>query len=163
MNRLLLFGFFFISGFCSLLYQVVWTRLAFASFGIIAAVVSVVISVFMLGLAVGSWQGGRWIGPLVRQSGLSAIFFYGLVESLIGVGTFAVPALFKSGTRLLLSAGEMGSARYLFFSAMVICQYLLQKLTGRSPLQGLLPVSKMIRSMDASEKRRRDVHSGQQS
>ena len=49
-SRSLLFVFFFISGFSSLVYQVVWTRLAFASFGIITPVMSVVISVFMLGL-----------------------------------------------------------------------------------------------------------------
>jgi spermidine synthase len=56
-----LFLLFFLSGFCSLLYQVVWMRLAFASFGVITPVMSVVISVFMLGLAIGSWAGGRWI------------------------------------------------------------------------------------------------------
>ncbi|HEX3359170.1 MAG TPA: hypothetical protein VHS31_19480, partial [Tepidisphaeraceae bacterium] len=64
---------FFLSGFASLVYQVVWTRLAFASFGIIAPVLSIVLSVFMLGLAVGSWAGGRIIGPLVKKTNLSAI------------------------------------------------------------------------------------------
>ena len=57
----ILFLLFFLSGFCSLLYQVVWMRLAFASFGVITPVMSVVISVFMLGLAIGSWAGGKWI------------------------------------------------------------------------------------------------------
>jgi len=54
-----LFTLFFCSGFCSLLYQLVWLRLAFASFGIITPVLSVVISVFMLGLGVGSVVAGR--------------------------------------------------------------------------------------------------------
>jgi hypothetical protein len=50
---------FFCSGFCSLLSQVVWLRLAFASFGIITPVLSVVISVFMLGLgSVRLWLAG---------------------------------------------------------------------------------------------------------
>ena len=53
--RQVLFLLFFISGFSSLVYQVVWTRMAFASFGIITPVLSVVLSVFMLGLAIGSW------------------------------------------------------------------------------------------------------------
>jgi hypothetical protein len=48
-TRQVLFLLFFVSGFCSLVYQVVWTRMAFASFGIITPVLSVVISVFMLG------------------------------------------------------------------------------------------------------------------
>ena len=42
-RKRLLFELFFVSGFCGLLYQVVWVRLAFASFGIIAPVISVVI------------------------------------------------------------------------------------------------------------------------
>lgn len=42
--RLLLSALFFVSGFCSLLYQVVWLRLAFAQFGIVTPVLSVVVS-----------------------------------------------------------------------------------------------------------------------
>ena len=57
-TRRVLFLLFFLSGFCSLVYQVVWTRMAFASFGIILPVLSVVLSVFMLGLSVGSWRVG---------------------------------------------------------------------------------------------------------
>ncbi len=111
---------FFLSGFSSLIYQVVWTRMAFASFGIIAPVLSVVLSVFMLGLAVGSWAGGRWIGPLVRRTGLSAALFYGAAELLIGVGALAVPTSFGLGERLLLTTGQVDSARYLFLSAIAL-------------------------------------------
>ena len=52
-KRVVLFLLFVASGFCGLLYQVVWIRLAFAAFGVITPVLSVVISVFMLGLALG--------------------------------------------------------------------------------------------------------------
>src|ERR1700685_1959138 len=61
-NRRRLYLLFFLSGFCSLVYQMVWTRLAFASFGIITPVLSVVISVFMLGLAAGAGVGRRGRG-----------------------------------------------------------------------------------------------------
>src|SRR5439155_2839368 len=94
--------------------------LAFASFGIITPVLSVVISVFMLGLALGSWAGGRWIEPLTQSTGRSALFFYALAELIIGIGAFAVPALFALGNRLLLASGEMGSVRYLSLSALVL-------------------------------------------
>src|SRR3954469_20277570 len=100
-TRRTLAALFFLSGFSSLVYQVVWTRLAFASFGIIAPVLSVVLSVFMLGLAVGSWAGGRMILPLVGRTGRSAIYFYAMAEMLIGAGAFAVPALFKTSEHLL--------------------------------------------------------------
>jgi spermidine synthase len=116
----ILFALFFVSGFCGLLYQVVWMRLAFASFGIITPVLSVVISVFMLGLACGSWAGGKWIGSLGRRLKISAIFLYAIAEFMIGLGAFAVPTLFTLGESVLLSAGESDSLRYLFFSAVVI-------------------------------------------
>ena len=57
----LIFVCFFISGFCSLLYEVLWTRLAFAHFGIITPVLSLVVSVFMLSLIhiYGTWRCGE--------------------------------------------------------------------------------------------------------
>jgi predicted membrane-bound spermidine synthase len=64
--RLLLFLMFVVSGSCGLVYQVVWLRLAFASFGVVTPVLSLLISVFMAGLALGSWAGGRSIGWIVR-------------------------------------------------------------------------------------------------
>src|SRR5437667_8615474 len=124
-TRRLLFLLFFLSGFSGLVYQVVWTRMAFASLGIITPVLSVVISVFMAGLSVGAWAGGQWIGPLARKSGLSAVFFYALTELMIGVGAFAVPKLFAAGEQMLLSAGETDSFRYLLFSAVVLALSIL--------------------------------------
>jgi predicted membrane-bound spermidine synthase len=56
------FFFFFISGFCSILYEIIWLRLAMAQFGVTSALVSIVLSVFMAGLGLGSWGSGRWIG-----------------------------------------------------------------------------------------------------
>lgn len=119
-KRPVIFTLFFISGFCGLVYQIVWTRLAFASFGIITPVMSVVISVFMLGLSVGSWAGGRYVATLVRRTGLSAAGLYALAELMIGLGAFAVPTLFRLGEQILLSSGQSDSARYLFSSAVVL-------------------------------------------
>ena len=118
--RRVLFFLFFLSGFCSLVYQVVWTRMAFASFGIITPVLSVVLSVFMLGLAVGSWAGGRFIASLVEKTGLSAVVFYASAEFLIGLGAFAVPKLFAAGEHFLLAAGQTNSIGYLSLSALVL-------------------------------------------
>src|SRR5580704_5055350 len=119
-NKQRLYLLFFISGFCSLVYQMVWTRLAFASFGIITPVLSVVLSVFMLGLGLGSWAGGRWIEVLTRRAGVSAIIFYAAAEFLIGLGAFAVPKFFAAGERLLLNSGETDSFNYLCLSALVL-------------------------------------------
>ena len=116
----LLFLLFFVSGFCGLLYQIIWLRIAFASFGVIPQILSVVISVFMLGLSLGSWAGGKWIPSLKKKLNLSAIIFYSLAEIVIGLGAFVVPHLFTFGETLLLPLGEVNSTKYLFFSALIL-------------------------------------------
>jgi len=123
--RHLLFIFFFVSGFCSLLYQIVWTRMAFASFGILTPVLSVVLSVFMLGLAVGAWGGGKLATARSSKNGASALKMYAAAEFLIGVGAFAAPWFFSIGERLLLSTGEMNSITYLSASALILAVSIL--------------------------------------
>src|SRR5437763_6973908 len=116
-RRQILFLVFFVSGFSGLVYQVVWTRMAFAVFGIIAPVLSVVISVFMLGLCLGAWAGGKSIGWLTSRTRSSAIVFYMATELIIGVSAFAVPFLFEISGKMLLASGAMDSVSYLLFSA----------------------------------------------
>jgi spermidine synthase len=118
--RRLLFLLFFLSGFCSLAYQIIWLRLAFASFGVITPVLSVVVSVFMAGIFVGTLAAGKWIRRLTKFSKLSAIYFYALVEIVVACGAFAVPKLFAIGESSLLSVGESNSFAYLFYSALII-------------------------------------------
>ncbi len=112
---------FFISGFCGLLYQTIWLRLAFAEFGVITPIVSLVVSVFMLGLGLGSWSGGRYISSWKKMMGGSAITVYALIEIFIGLGAFVVPALFRYGANLSDSlTGGTGTWLYLTGSAIVI-------------------------------------------
>ena len=73
--KTLLFFLFFVSGFCGLLYQIVWLRISFISFGVIYPIVSVVISVFMLGLSLGSWAGGKWISYLKKKNKFFSHYF----------------------------------------------------------------------------------------
>ena len=123
--RRLIFLLFIVSGFCGLLYQVIWIRLAYASFGVITPVMSVVISIFMLGLLLGSAAGGPLVKKLVRRFGKSSIFFYGLAEIGIGLGAFCVPKIFLLEQWRLLSFGGMDSTGYLFISAIAIAAALL--------------------------------------
>jgi spermidine synthase len=116
---------FFLSGFCGLLYQVVWLRLAFRSFGVITPVLSVVLSVFMMGLAIGSWAGGRWIARLCAKTNRSPIIYYAIAEFIIGIGAFVVPWLFSISEGYLLGFGEMDSVSYLLISALLIAVSIL--------------------------------------
>src|SRR5208282_5656959 len=85
------FGFFFVSGFCSILYELVWLRLAMAQFSVTTALVSIVLSVFMIGLGLGSWGAGRYIRSRSAGSGTPALRFYAFTELLIGLAAILVP------------------------------------------------------------------------
>lgn len=49
---------FLISGFAALIYQIVWQRSLFTAFGVNIESVTVIVSIFMFGLGVGSIMGG---------------------------------------------------------------------------------------------------------
>ena len=80
-----LFTFFLVSGFCSLVDEVVWVRLAMAAFGVTTPLIAIVLSVFMAGLALGSWLGGRLAPRLSRGDPRRALRAYAVVELVIGV------------------------------------------------------------------------------
>ncbi len=116
----ILFLLFALSGFSSLVYQIVWLRLAFKSFGIITPVLSVVVSVFMLGLALGSWKAGAVADRWARRTRRSPIYLYAAAEALIGLSALVVPLIFTAGYNSLLRTGEIDSASYLAYSAGVL-------------------------------------------
>ncbi len=120
-----LFLLFFFSGFCGLVYQVVWLRLAFGHFGIVTPVLSVVLSVFMAGLGAGSLLAGRWGPALARRAGVSPAALYGAAELVIALGGLLVPWLFAVGADILLDVGAASSAGYLALSAVAITAAIL--------------------------------------
>jgi spermidine synthase len=119
LSRSLQFRLFFLSGFSGLVYQIVWLRLAFAAFGVITPVISVVLSVFMLGLGAGSWVAGSILRrrAFTRRGALRA---YAAAEFVIGLGSLTVPWLFAWGESVLLPVGQTDSATYLSSSAIII-------------------------------------------
>jgi len=72
------FGFFFVSGFCSILYELIWLRLAMAQFAVTTALVSIVLSAFMIGLGAGSWGAGRYIRSRKIALSFPALRLYAL-------------------------------------------------------------------------------------
>src|SRR5207248_7587089 len=121
------FVFFVVSGFCSLVYEIVWLRLSMASFGVTTALVSIVGSMFMAGLGLGSWGAGILVcrgGAVAR----SLLRWYGLAELLIGISALLVPYELKWGRILLqaLSTGaEWQSSRYYLLSGLWIAVTLI--------------------------------------
>jgi spermidine synthase len=113
------FLFFLVSGFCSLVYEVVWLRLAMARFGVTTPMVSIVLSVFMAGLGIGSWAGGLLMRRCRQSAAAVPLRLYGAVEILIGVSGLAAPWMIEAGYNWLRSGGrEMvwGSSSYYLVS-----------------------------------------------
>jgi len=109
------FAFFLVSGFCSLVYQVVWLRLAMASFGVTTPVVSLVLSLFMAGLGLGSLVAGRWMDRHENRPASGALRIYALIELLIGASAVAAPLTMSWGRGVLRGLGpemELGSGGY---------------------------------------------------
>ena len=72
---------FFISGFSALIYQVSWQRLLFTGFGVDLTSITLIISVFMMGLGVGAFFGGR----IADRFSHNIILIFCMVELLIGI------------------------------------------------------------------------------
>jgi len=106
------FAFFLISGFCSLLYEVIWLRLGMAQFGVTSAMTSIVISVFMAGLGLGSWTAGKLTKRLEMRSSFPRVRAYALTELVIGIGSLVAPFELVAGRKLLEAAGVSSSFGY---------------------------------------------------
>ena len=119
------FVFFFISGFCSVLYELVWLRLSMAQFGVTTAMVSIVLSVFMAGLGLGSWASGRWLRRQEQVRDFPALRFYALTELLIGVSGIFVPWGLVWGRRVLEHAGLSSSLGYYVVAGLWVALTLL--------------------------------------
>lgn len=89
---LIVLMFFFVSGACGLLYQIVWTRKLVLLFGTTSYAVSTVLCIFFLGLAIGSLWGGRLADTNPRPMRL-----YGIFEIIIGIWAFLFIVLIGAG------------------------------------------------------------------
>jgi spermidine synthase len=119
------FLFFFLSGFCSVLYELVWLRASMAQFGVTTAMVSIVLSVFMAGLGLGSWASGRWLAKSSGVKSFSALRAYALIELLIGVSGIAVTYELLLGRRILEHSGLSSSAGYYLLAGLWVTVSLL--------------------------------------
>lgn len=80
------FLFFFLSGFSSLVFEIIWARMLQQVFGTTSFAISTLLTAFMAGLALGSYLGGRLANRVDDQLRL-----YGLLEGAIGAYALAVP------------------------------------------------------------------------
>jgi spermidine synthase len=100
------FAFFFISGFCSILYELIWLRLAMAEFGVTTAMVSIVLSSFMAGLGIGSWVAGHLLRKYARLLTSPPLHLYAMAELFIGCSAVVVPLELLTGRLVLEHVGN---------------------------------------------------------
>jgi spermidine synthase len=116
---------FLVSGFCSILYEIVLLRLAMAQFGVTTALTSIVLSMFMAGLGLGSWGSGRLIWAYKSRQRIPALRLYAMAELLIGISALVVPYQFLWGRQLLERLAVSSSWSYYLGSGICVALTLI--------------------------------------
>ena len=88
---LMILACFFLSGFSGLIYEILWTRMMVEIIGSAPFAVSIILSIFMGGLGLGSYVAGRIIDRIEQP--LALVKLYGLLELLIGAYALLIPLL----------------------------------------------------------------------
>jgi spermidine synthase len=96
----LVLALFFCSGATALVYEVVWSKYLSQMFGSTIHAQTVVLAVFMGGLALGN----RWFGAKSSQLA-RPIRAYGLIELAIGLYAFFFPNIFSAADALFVKVG----------------------------------------------------------
>ena len=110
-----LLSIFFVSGFSALVYQVVWQRSLFALFGINTESVTLIVTVFMLGLGLGSLAGGAASRAVKRHP----ILLFAVAEAGIGLFGLGSLTLFSEVGRLTLTWPTPAIATVVFSLLLV--------------------------------------------
>jgi spermidine synthase len=137
---------FFFSGVSALFYQVIWLRHLATVFGNTTVAMSVTLTAFMSGLAMGSYLCGRWADRVVRPFAL-----YAKLELLIGLYGLVSLALLH-----LVNVGYIALAHRLPFTSLWLIAFqfagcFLVLLIPTALMGGTLPVAVkgFVRQIDA--------------
>lgn len=110
---------FFVSGFAAILYQLVWQRSLFTIYGTSAESVAMVVTVFMLGLGLGSLAGGVISKSAFRV--LPALF----MAAELAIGAFGLVSLKLFHWAASITSGasglEIGLAAFALLLGPTVC------------------------------------------
>jgi len=147
---------FFLSGASSLIFQTIWTRMLHHVFGATSVAISTVLTVFMAGLGLGAWLGGKYANRIKHP-----IIAYAVAEIGVGLWGLLVPLLVQSdGWLATVNAflrAEFGAESGMFMVARFLCVapilFIPTTLMGSTlPLLTRHFVSTAHRARDASAK-----------
>lgn len=83
---------FFLSGLTGLMYEILWTRMIVKIIGAAPFAVSIILTIFMGGLGLGAYMGGKIIDRH-RTRPIKLVRVYGCLELVIGAYGLIIPAL----------------------------------------------------------------------
>ncbi len=104
-RRRFLLGVFVVSGFTGLIYESIWTHYLKLFLGHAAYAQSLVLAIFMGGMALGSWLIARYSSRIRRL-----LWAYVVVEGLIGVLGLVLPSDVHRRRRCIVLHGDSGAA-----------------------------------------------------
>lgn len=118
---------FVLSGFSGLIYQSIWTQYLGLFLGHSSYAQSLVLILFMGGMALGAWLVSRWSSRVRRP-----LLAYALIEVLIGLLGLCFDGIYQGITGWayghllpMLPAGQLQSTRWLLAALMVLPQCIL--------------------------------------
>ena len=109
--RLAILGFFFLSGACGLIYEVVWMRMLTLVFGATTFATTTVLSTFFCGLGLGSYAFGR-----ISERRWSPLVLYASLEAGIGLFAFLMPLLLSGLSRVYVLMAHWLQIPFYHFS-----------------------------------------------
>lgn len=130
-----LYVLFFLSGAAALVYEVVWVRSMTLIFGGSHLAVATVLSVFMGGLALGSYVVGRYADRSRRL-----FFLYGLLEVGIGVSAAVSVLLIEIYPRAYVLLAHGHEADRLYVSSIRVLFAAVAMIAPTTLMGGTLPV-----------------------
>jgi len=126
---------FFLSGATALVYQIVWVRSLTLVFGGSHLAVTVVLSIFMAGLAVGGYVVGRYADHVRKPLRL-----YGLLELGIALLAFAFVGLMNVYPTIYVALAQGREDSVFFLSAVRILFSAVALIVPTALMGGTLPV-----------------------
>ena len=122
---LLILACFLISGLTGLVYEVLWTRMIVKIIGTSPFSVTIVLTIFMVGLGFGSWLAGRMVDRIKKPEKL--IRAYGILELAIGAYCLVLPLLLKAFEPVYAALYNRMFQHFLFYNLLTFvgCAILL--------------------------------------
>ncbi len=131
----LIYLMFFLSGAAGLIYEVVWFRSLSLIFGGSHLAITTVLSVFMSGLALGSYVIGERVGRITKQ-----LRFYGLLELAVALSAGIFVLLIRFYPSLYIPLARLYPDSPFYLSLVRVVLSVLALIVPTTLMGGTLPV-----------------------